>query len=699
MPPSPALPLRRHLALTLPLVLAACGGGGGDGGDATTDARVSTGIALFDLFFVESFAAFEGAAQALVTSDPRYLAQRKSWYIDGNDNDSRDPASEPTLNAYPLLSSGVHYAHAAGLTGAGAILSIIDNGFRQDHEVFAGKSITAEMGLAVRDHGTLVASVAAGNSATMIGMAPGAGLAFGSYDSLATLAAATRRAETLGAVAQNNSWGFTGTTASTASHDFVFDNPEGQDYLAALRSYARSGVVIFAAENDNLPTAGLMPALPALEPGLEAGWLAVVNGDADLVGDDIVAARRLSGACLEAAAWCLAAEGTWTGASAAAPDSYAFVTGTSFAAPMVAGAMAILAEAFPTLTPHELRIRLLASADNSFAGFTATRQVELVPGFRRDISAEWGHGFLDVKAALLPIGRTTATMADGSTHDLAKPLAVDGLATGDAVARSLAGVSLAVDDALSARFEVAADSLVARRRTPALGRALQARWTGGGDTACCGVDSWFPGTRRLRAAGDGLTLDLALPPEGAGEDSAGVMVGTAFASGLGEVALRFGVGRDGGALLPRFPSEAGSPLAAAELALAAPLGAGASLELAAGIGAGGGSALTAASAALVTRGVFGAGDRLALTVGLPVAVADGGRTITLPVATRSGEARQSAIAIDLAPDDREMRVGIEYHAPVAAGTSAFVALAHAENHGNVAGARDTGLFLGLRARF
>lgn len=338
-----------------------------------------------------------------------------------------------------------------------------------------------------------------------------------------------------------------------------------------------------------------------------------------------------------------------------------------------------------------------AAADNSFAGFTATGTAELVPGYSRAISDEWGHGFLDVKAAFLPIGRTTATLGDGSTYDLAEPLAVEGWPTAT-LWRALAGVPLAVDDALSARFEVAADSLVAQHAPTALGRDLRARWESGQASGCCGAESWFPGTRKVSARHDGLTIDLALPSDGTAT-GAGVMIGQDFASGLGDVTLRLGVGREGGALLPQWQGDAGSPLAAAELALANPFGSRASLELAAGFGAGGGTALTATSAALVTRGVFGAGDRLALTLGLPVAVAGGSATVTLPVARMSGAARQTAIAVDLAPEDRELRLGPEHRMPLAAGISAFVALAHAENHGNVAGVRDTGVFAGLRARF
>lgn len=710
---NPARP-QRSLALLLPVLLAACGGGGGDGtaggstggggtgGDAVADAPVVvTGIAFLDQFFVQSFDAFESAARALVETDARYTRQDISWYQDDNGNGRYDPATEPLRNTYPLLSSGVHYAHAAGLTGAGAVLSIIDEGFRTNHEAFAGRVVDAQMGLASTDHGTQVASVAAGRSASMIGMAPGASLAFGSYATGATRADATRRAEALGAVAQNNSWGFQNSAATQASYNATFGNASGLDYLSALRSYARTGVVIFSADNEFTRTeAGLMPALPLFEPGLQAGWLAVVNADAELVGDDVVAAQRISSACLEAAPWCLAAEGTWESATAGATNSYQLGTGTSFAAPMVSGAMAILAEAFPTLTPHQLRIRLLASADNSFAGFTAAREIELVPGFSRAISDEWGHGFLDVKAALLPIGRTTATLADGTVYDLSEPLAVEGLATGDAVARALVGIPVAVDDALSARFEVAADSLVARRSAPSLGRDLQSRWDSRRDFGCCGTESWFPGSRTLRAGGDGTILEVALPGNADGTGSAGLMIGRDFVDGPGGLALRVGIGHDDGQLLPRWQAAGGSTILAGELAVAAAIGPGTALELTTGIGGSdSGIAFNTASAALVSRGIFGAGDRLSLSVGLPVAVSSGSSQITLPVVTMSAGAQAQSIDVNLAPERREMRVGLEYQYPVAGFGNAVIALAHAENRGNVAGQRDTGLFIGFRARF
>lgn len=699
----------------MPLALSACGGeegngtGGGDGGTGGGASPPPDDRSILSRFFVESFAQFEEAAQQLIEQSPRYLVQQNQWYFDENENGEYDPGSETLHTTYPLKSSGVYYAHAAGLTGAGQVIAVTDGGFLSTHEVFAGKTIYHAGGSGVEDHGTFVASVAAGDSGSMIGMAPGADLAFGSFESFETLADATRLADQLGAVAQNNSWGYVNAPVSQTTFDQVFYSNASQDYLSALRTYGETGVVIFAASNsEDDAQAGLMPALPVIEPGLEDGWLAVINGDAELVGDDVVAADRLSAGCLEAAAWCLAAEGVWVGATAAATDSYGFSIGTSFAAPMVAGAMAILGEAFPDLSPHDLRIRLLASADNSFTGFNATGEVELVNDFTHEISDEWGHGFLDVKAALLPIGETTATMADGSTYNVEDPLIVEGGATGDAVARALTGVSLAVDDALAAQFSLPAETLVARRQETSLSTELQRNWLSGGERACCGMADYYQKTRLLSVGAEDLTLNLMLPAAGTDSGGYGIMIGRTFESGIGDVSVSLSVGRDGGDLLPTWYSGGGSTIMAGELALTAPITSGTQLELAAGIGGSPGSgaggpagnaAVNSATAALVTRDLFEAGDNLSFTLGLPVAVTQGRASVTLPVATRSGTKEYRSIDMDLAPEDREVRFGIEYEYPLGGNADVVLSAVHAENFANISGNRDTGMFFGFRSRF
>ena len=60
-----------------------------------------------------------------------------------------------------------------------------------------------------------------------------------------------------------------------------------------------------------------------------------------------------------------------------------------------------MAEAFPTQTPEQWTDRLLASADNSF--FTASGNVEFANGITHAYNTEFGHGIMDIYAALRPI--------------------------------------------------------------------------------------------------------------------------------------------------------------------------------------------------------------------------------------------------------------------------------------------------------
>lgn len=156
------------------LLLAACGGDDDDDLNASeNDSAAGTepfenaspppsDMSILTRFFVESFDSFEAVARSLIEKDERYLLQKKTWFIDKNGNDKFDSATETRHTTYPLQSSGVHYAHAAGLTGAGQIIAVTDEGFLAEHEAFEDKSIDLTGNLAVGDHGTLVASVGFG---------------------------------------------------------------------------------------------------------------------------------------------------------------------------------------------------------------------------------------------------------------------------------------------------------------------------------------------------------------------------------------------------------------------------------------------------------------------------------------------------------------------------------------------------------
>lgn len=72
-------------------------------------------------------------------------------------------------------------------------------------------------------------------------------------------------------------------------------------------------------------------------------------------------------------------------------DTYLRLSGTSMAAPVVAGAAALLLQADPTLTPDTIKARLMISADKT--GYGVSGQGETDP-------CTYGAGYLNIPAAL-----------------------------------------------------------------------------------------------------------------------------------------------------------------------------------------------------------------------------------------------------------------------------------------------------------
>jgi len=657
--------------------------------------------------FVDSFAAFEDAARALREA-PEYQVQNFRWRA-GNG------AAGPTYDSYSLASSRVEYAHAVGLFGEGQKIAILDDGFLTTHESIAGRIIGGASGNALM-HGTAVASVVAGSSSYMIGVAPEAQLLLGTYDSALSRAAATNLARSEGAVVQNNSWGFPGYTANADDFNRLFIQGDNSVYLTALRSYTQNGVVVFAADNNrNATSAGLMEALPGFAPELEPGWLAVISGVPRFNNDRITSVQRLSSACLEAARWCLVADGAWVAANAN-PDntSYGLVSGTSFAAPVVSGAIALLAEAFPDLTPHDLRARLIATADNRFDGFTAAGTLEVVPGsgFYHDYSTEWGHGFLNVRAALLPIGTPVAVMADGTAQSADQPLFIGGGATGDAVARSLDATPVLVTDALGGDFTMPGAALAATAAPAPISEKLWSAMLGPAPQSGL-LRSYGGPDRTIRHGGMELSL-LAPGTNGSGgaaktQPALAAAIGQTFDAAGGELFIGVNITRDDGTILPGI-GDSTNMLTALELAYRRDVGQAGFIAF----GGTFGMAPDRSSAAMAEQSsvrfnalrvetgqsdVMRNGDSLSFGMSLPVAVTSGGAQVALPVSRSDGIIQHQMIGIDYAPQDREINLSLTYTAPFGRMSDMFVGAIHAVNHGNIAGRQDTAALMGLRINF
>jgi hypothetical protein len=648
---------------------------------------------------------------------PQYDLPRTSIaWIRGN----FDPAVPQDATNHPLLTSGAVVAHAAGFTGQGKLIAFTDQYFSGAHDVFAGKFIDilsngeplvddGSGNLVPDTHGISVVSVATGRSATHTGTAPGANIMFGTWDE-ASMGQLGLRAFSDGAVAWNNSWNYSGAGLNQAAFDSIFETGAGPEYLSALDLYSSVGVVVFAVSNDDLNNATLMDGLPALRTSLEAGWLAVANGVPTMDGSTVTDVALLSNSCWEAARWCLVADGSWRAADDEA-SGYGFVTGSSFAAPQVSAALAVLSEAFIGVDPHDLRIRLLASADDGF--FTPDATVELAEGFFKGYSVIYGHGFLDIEAALRPIGPLAMPMANGAQVPTAEPLLKTGAALGDSVTQSLAGTDVAVKDTLAGTFVMPADALTAAARPSGRAASLLARTLGAdlgaarlaAPAALADPFASLSGPVASLVGPTGTSASVLVPQDGS--QAMGVAVSQALLDGPTRLDLGLKLARDDGGLMSLDGDSA--DMASITLGLTQDLGGGAFLALSGEVGMtdlGGDTQLgdpgsarfDAMKVTLGQSGLLTPGDRFTVGIGMPVAVASGHTDVTLPVQGKEGASFRQ-VSVDLAPEDRQLDLEFGYQTALSDGLEMKLSLLHSDSFGNRAGATDTGGLVAFTLRF
>lgn len=210
-------------------------------------------------------------------------------------------------------------------------------------------------------------------------------------------------------------------------------------YQTAIDNYARSvslgSVHVWAAGNGYGREPVHHAMLPLSYPQLEQGWLAVVA-----VSSRDGAIFESSNYCGAASTWCIAAVGT-----------YNYASGTSYAAPAVAGGIAALKARFPNLTPQQIRARILRTADRT--------------GIYSD-SAVYGQGRFDFDAASRAVGSLLlprGASADGPVSRLAGATLrlVPGLA-----ARFAGRRALALDSYQRAPFLIDLGSLARNRPGP-----------------------------------------------------------------------------------------------------------------------------------------------------------------------------------------------------------------------------------------
>ncbi len=421
-----------------------------------------------------------------------------------------------------------------------------------------------------------------------------------------------------------------------------------------------------------------------------------------------------SNRCGLAADWCLAAPGERIPVAYFGPDQWqppgivntkpvrgvVLGDGTSFAAPMVTGGLAVMKHLFRgQLSNTDLVARLMETANREG---------------RYDDSAVYGQGLMDLGAATLPVGPLMMAAGDrvGSGIGLGTSRLALGGALGDGLTRSVAGREIAAFDALGAPFWFRMGDMASHAPRPWMTARLRDFMAPASPRF--GVEGrWGAFAESDRDAPAQWRIGLLETPTGT--------EGGHFA--LAERALTFSVTGDNGLTATAFSTEgvAGQAPASGAVLTWRPFGLpigmraawfaeretllgsaseGAFGDLSTGtalIGLEGGmdvsgwrldaaaevgavtprsrrgfvtdvSALTTSAFALnATRG-FGPGGTLQVSVSQPLRVEDGHASLTVPVGrTKAGDVVRGSMAADLTPTGRQIDIAAQWFRPLALG--------------------------------
>ncbi|WP_027234443.1 S8 family serine peptidase [Leisingera caerulea] len=730
----------RALLLISVALLSACKGGSDEtaagGVDIGPPPAPDVGDGSWTRGFVESFDADKVQA---VRSLAGFIANNVAYRfrIDGHPEFSETR----TVRSNALQAARLDYALSTGLTGAGQVVAMVDDGIFAGHEQFRGKSIAIEGSTGSGEHGTAVASVIAGTGqgGGALGFAPAADLYVGTMDFSQMVdwrqqAGFLKGAKAAGAIAINNSWSIDYDLGQGPSRD-LFAGSAGQEYIAALRDYAKNGIVIFSMQNEYDAThAHAMAALPLSYPDLEESFLTAVNAIPEFDDDRIISATRISAGCMETGRYCLTGNGQILTAKNGGADSYGISTGTSFVAPQVAGSMALLAEAFPDLTPQQLRARLLVTADNSW--FQSTGEVDFADGISHGYNSEFGHGFINLRDALLPIGSTGIPMGAGSGADmlaLGRAAVAASPMSGKAVTASLSSASVVAIDVLDGVFTLRADAVAADAgrinlneyrlasfMAPDFQRSREAKnkglRSGGTYFAGSGMAN-APDALSLAGISDHPVLAndrsvISLLTDGDGSFGLDYLKGFELPNGSFE--LGFTALQERGSVMGMTVPGHEASISGSTIEIGASVSrriadrAGFRFEGRYGLAEGNGAGLVGGfeglaydelSVAMDLADIVSAGDVVSLSATRPAGFSGGHVDMRLPVAAAAGSVTFAQMEADVSSSSRQLDLAIEYAAPAGRRGELRLAAVSTFNAGHVAGESDQAILVGFSTRF
>lgn len=427
------------------LPLAACGGGSGGGSVQSTPPPISA-----------------------PTPTPSPVSTPAGTNVDYDTSEYR-ASSGPSFH-------GAITAYEAGASGAGVTIGIVDSGIADVGGEFTGRisPLSRDFGgngsiTDVGGHGTAVAETLAGgrNDNHVQGMAWGA--------TIMALRTDKPGSCTSGGGCIHNS------SAMTDAIDYAWKNGarvinislggdiNSADLLAAVSRATSAGSIVVVAAGNGGAAAPDMLATTMANPKYGHGLVVIAAS----VGNDGRASSFSNGAAgFEGSTLSALGDAVRTMDNRGADLLY---TGTSFSAPQISGAAALLAQAFPNMTGAQIVQLLLNTAKD--AGAAGPDSV-------------YGMGVLDVAAAFRPQG-TLSLAGSSASLSASAPTSLSG-AMGDASPTGLATVIL---DGYRRPFRM---DLAARMERPGLRSRLTATLAGT--------------TRQIQGMAGPLSLSLNLAP-------------------------------------------------------------------------------------------------------------------------------------------------------------------------------------------
>ena len=224
--------------------------------------------------------------------------------------------------------------------------------------------------------------------------------------------------------AANVIYNYDGSLKTYAAAQQYMYNITSENFITQIRNTAidNDAIFVWAAGNQSQNESGALSAMPLAFPDLQGHFVNVVA----LNNSGTIA--WYSNECGITQNYCIAAPGSgWN------TDAQSHVDGTSFAAPTVSGAIAVIKEAFPYMNATQITQLLFT---------TATDLGD------QGIDSIYGWGLLNMEKATNPVGTPTIVLA----NETIRPLSVSNIGGSAAPAIQKANVKMAFFDDFGRAF-------------------------------------------------------------------------------------------------------------------------------------------------------------------------------------------------------------------------------------------------------